>query len=45
VTREVEAAAALEATRVAAVLDAETSAHEATVAQDSTVVRVKDAED
>jgi hypothetical protein len=45
VTQAQEVAVALEVTRVAAMLAAETSTREATVAWDNTVLRVNDAED
>jgi hypothetical protein len=45
VTQAWEVAAAAEATRIAVVIAVETSAQEATVAWDSTTLRVKDAKD
>jgi hypothetical protein len=45
VTREREAIAAAEAARAAAMLVAETSAREATAAQDNANLHIKDAED
>jgi hypothetical protein len=45
VTRAREATAAVEVTRVTVVLATETSAQETTVAQDITIVHIKDAED